>query len=380
MPCRGARRPLLALGLAALLAAAEFASPALPRTWAQTPAAPATITGTVHLATPGASLSASVAVQLIVLEGSATPTSLSEMTDPAGNFRFHVDADPAISYVPFLIFEGVRYFSEPGTVRFEAGGGEAHASFEVYSATSGGAGLEIEQTTLVATALERSTETITLVREDLIVREDPTVFIGGDDGVTLRIPVPDGTLEAGGGDAGDDAFSFDGSTVNVRIPLRPGRTSIVTRFRVGYDRVLDFYRLRLTAPLPTAQIELRVAERFVDRLEPESAAARLVTETGWEGEPVLVVRRVGTAAAGQGLVVNLVGLSGATPAHPLTRTTGAAAGSVAALLIIAGGALWLSRGGPRQARDAGPNRTGPDGAGSGDGALVVRERQPGGTA
>ncbi|MBT5773487.1 MAG: hypothetical protein HOH95_03825 [Dehalococcoidia bacterium] len=303
----------------------------------------ATISGAITLGTPGDTLPAGIELQLIVLEESLAPTSIRQQADANGTFTFEVDPDPRFNYVPFLIYEGVRYFSTPSSIRFDGTTSSATAAFEVYSTTTEAPDLSIEATTVIAVALERSTSTLTLIREDLINRDELTVYVGGDDAVTLRIPVPDRTIDAGGLEDDDPDFSFEGGTVNVSLPLRPGPNSIVTRYTVGYDAVEDMYRLRITSPLPTGHIEARAPESFVNKLDPRGDDARRAADTEFEGDPILVVERIGPATPGQSLVVDLIGLSGARPAHILTTPRGAVSGSLLALIVISGLAVALAR-------------------------------------
>ncbi len=303
----------------------------------------ATISGTITLATPGDTLPAGIELQLIILEESQAPTSAQQQADTSGAFTFEVDPDPRFNYVPFLIYEGVRYFSTPSSIRFDDATSSATVAFEVYSTTTEAPDLSIEATTVIAVTLERSASTLTLIREDLINRDDLTVYVGGDDAVTLRIPVPDGTIDAGGLEDDDPDFSFEGGTVNVSLPLRPGPNSIVTRYTVGYDAAEDMYRLRITSPLLTDHIEARVPASFVSKLKPRGEDARRAPATDFEGEPILVVELIGPATPGQGLVLDLVGLSGAKPAHILTTTRGAVSGSLLALIVIGAIAIALAR-------------------------------------
>ena len=333
-------RPPRLLTLTVFVAALILGVVALPRPGAaQQPQV--TISGAVTLATPGDTLPAGIEVQVIILEESQDITSVSHPADASGAFTFEVDPDPRFTYIPFLLYEGVRYLSDP--IRFVDSTSSATIAFEVYSTTTEAPALTIAETTVFAVALERSTSTITLVREDLINRDELTVYVGGDDGVTLRIPVPDGTIDAGGLEQDDTAFSFQGGTVNVSLPLRPGLNSVVTRYTVGYDAAEDMYRLRITSPLPTDHIEARVPQSFVSKFEPRGDDARRAADTEFEDEPILVVERIGSATPGNGLVVDLVGLSGAAPPHILTTTRGAVIGSLLALIVIAGLAVTLVR-------------------------------------
>jgi hypothetical protein len=326
--------------LIAFVAALILGVTALPRSGAaQQPQA--TISGTVTLATPGDTLNADIKVQLIILEESQDITSSSHPADTSGAFTFEVNPDPRFTYIPFLIYEAVRYLSDP--IRFDDPPSSATVAFEVYSTTTEAPTLTIAETSVFAVALERSTSTITLVREDLIDRDELTVYVGGDDGVTLRIPVPDGTIDAGALEVDDPYFSFQGGTVNVSLPLRPGLNSVVTRYTVGYDAVEDMYRLRITSPLHTDHIEARVPQGFVSKFEPRGDDVRRAADTEFEGEPIFVVERIGSATPGNGLVVDLVGLSASTPPHIFTTTRGAVIGSLLALIVIPVLAVTLAR-------------------------------------
>jgi hypothetical protein len=328
------------LALAAVSAALTLGGLVLPNPGAAQQAQ-ATISGTISLATPGDTLPAGVEVQLIALDQDQDITSVSQQADAGGAFTFEVDADARFSYIPFLIYEGVRYLSDP--IRFDASTTTATVAFEVYSTTTEAPDLSIESTIMVAVSLQRSTSSIVLLREDIIERDELTVYVGGEDGVTLRIPVPDRTTAAGGVDEDDPDFSFEGGTVNVSIPLRPGRNSIVTSYTVGYDAIEDMYRLRITSPLPTDDIEARVPDAFVSSFEPQTDGAQRTADSEFEGETILAIERIGPATPGQGLVVNLEGLSGAAPAHVFTTTTGAIVGSLLALATIAALAITLAR-------------------------------------
>ncbi len=126
--------------------------------------------------------------------------------------------------------------------------------------------------------------------------------------------------------------------------LRPGVTSVVTRYTVRYEADEDEYRLRITSPLPAEQIQLRVPQRFLREVEPRSEEAVRGDDDEFEGEPLTVIERTTPAGPGQGLVADLIGLSGVERAsHPLTSGVGAAVGAMLALLVVGAGAVALQR-------------------------------------
>src|SRR5690606_22516799 len=94
------------------------------------------------------------------------------------------------------------------------------------------------------------------------------VFAGDENDVTLRIPAPEGTREVNGG-------TLEGGVVTVGGALFPGdQNRIVTAYIVRYDAAADEYGVRVTAPLPTDRIELRVPQGYVHEVEPLEEAAR----------------------------------------------------------------------------------------------------------
>ena len=302
------------------------------------------ISGVVRLATPGAELGA-VTAQLLALREGEEPGAVEQPVAPDGSFEFEAEADATTTYLVRVVYEGVQYLSNPVFISPELPA--TTVDIEVYATTDRAPALTIEGTTVTLLAIDREAAELTLVREDRVRHDEPVVYTGGADGVTLRLPVPDGTLDAGGFDDGFAEYTFDGGTVAVAAPLPPGVTSIVTRYTVRYERDEDDYRLRITVPLRSDHVEIRVPERFVRDVQPRSENAAFGPDADFQGEPLTVVELTTPAGPGQGLVVDLLGLSGVDPAsNPLTSRSGAAAGAVLALIVVAGAAIGLRRGLP----------------------------------
>lgn len=292
--------------------------------------------------TPGAELG-DVTAQLIIVRDGDDPTSIEQPVAPDGSFEFEAEADPTTTYLVRVVYEGVQYLSNPLLISPDLP--TATIDLEVYATADRAPALRIEATTVTVLAIDRQAAELTLVREDQVRHDERVVYVGGTDGVTLRLPVPEGTIDAGGFDDGAATFTFDGRTIAVAAPLRPGVTSVVTRYTVRYERNEDEYRLRITVPLQSDQIEIRVPERFVREIRPQSEDAAFGPDADFQGETLTVVARTTAAAPGQGLVVDLRGLSGiAGASNPLTSRSGAAVGAVVALIVVAGAAIALHRG------------------------------------
>lgn len=300
------------------------------------------ITGVVLLGGSGP-LAEPLTVQLIVL-GEGGVQSAQEATTEAGRFAFDVEADADLSYVVRGVYDGVQYLTPPVLLSPELP--TAEVELVVYATTTEPPALSVDRTTVTVLRLDRANAQIVFLREDEVRNPGDRVFVGDEEGVTLRIPLPDGTLVAEAGGEGDSRV--EGGTLAVGTALRPGVTTVVSRYVVGYDRARDAYALRVTAPLPTDQMEVSVPTRFADEIRPLAGSA-VVGERDESGEPSTVVGHEGAAGPGESVTVLLDGLAGRNTPNPLTGTTGAAVAVVLALAIIAGGAVALHLTGRRVA-------------------------------
>ncbi|MYH40668.1 MAG: hypothetical protein F4150_02605 [Chloroflexi bacterium] len=289
--------------------------------------------------TAGADLTGAVEVEHNTL-GEAASVGLGRATAAGGRAEFSVPTDPMLTHVPRVKYRGVQYFGEPVLLSPELP--HAEVSVRVYETASEPPPLSVRETAVTVIALDRAAAQLTLVREDLVENPSDRVYVGsGPAGATLRLPLPERTLDASGlGEEG--SYRLGAGTLDASVPLRPGVTSVVTTYTVGYDPGRDDYRLRVTAPLPTGRVEVLVPERFVEELAPLTGA-RIAPGTQLEGEPALVATGEGAARAGEGMLVELRGLAGSTASNPLTEGRGPAWASALALALLAAAAWLLSR-------------------------------------
>lgn len=327
------------------------ATPTATATPATTPTGSSVrVSGAITSGTEGMTVGSGVQVRLIILDQAKV---VEAVTAPVSNGRYSASTRLVAGrvIVPHVTFEGVDYFGDP--VPLTEATREATRDFRVYGTTREAPGLAIAASTITVVAIDRESGKIGLLREDMVANPSDRVFVGdAGSGVTLRIPAPTGTLEATG-DSAEGTFAFGRGVVTTTTPIRPGRlTSIVTRYVVGYDREADRYALRLTAPLPAERLTVRVPEGYVRAVQPEGDARRAADErlTGKaEGEVLQVVQSTGAVRPGNGIVVNLLGLSTAElKSNPLTERRGAAVASLIALAIVGGGtaAAWRRRARP----------------------------------
>ena len=293
--------------------------------------------------TAGADLTGAVEVELITL-GEAASVGVERATAAGGRAEFSVPTDPMLTHVPRVKYRGVQYFGEPVLLSPELPAAEV--SVRVYETASEPPPLSVRETAVTVIALDRAAAQLTLVREDLVENPSDRVYVGqGDGGATLRLPLPERTLDASGlGEEG--SYRLGAGTLDASVPLRPGVTSVVTTYTVGYDPGRDDYRLRVTAPLPTGRVEVLVPERFVEELAP-LAGARLAPGAQLEGEPALVATGEGAAREGEGMLVELRGLAGSTASNPLTEGRGPAWAAALALALLPAAAWLLARAGRR---------------------------------
>jgi hypothetical protein len=332
-------------------------APAAAPTAAQSPPAPAggaaeAATGAVVArlvsGTAGARIADGVAVELITLGGTGElEVQRAETND--GRAEFAAAADPALTHLLRVIYSGVQYFGDPVLLSAELPSAEVEV--RVYETTTEPPPLTVTSTVVTVLALDREAAELTLVREDLVLNGTDRVYVGaGADGAseaTLRLPLPEGTRDARSlSDEG--SFVLGGGTLDVVLPLRPGVTSVVTRYTVGYDRARDGYRLRVTAPLPTERVEVRVPARFVRELRALDGAER-APDAELEGERLLVAASAAEAREGQGTLVELRGLAGSTASNPLTEGRGPLLATALALVLLPAAVWALMRAGRREA-------------------------------
>ena len=321
---------------AAVLLIATFAATTVAVTGAAAQTSEGRISGAVTPGTAGASVPDGLEVTLLALDG-ATVTPVAQTTLEDGRYEFEVPADGRLTFIPLMSYQGIRYLGDAVILTPEEQ--TAEHDFVVFETTSERPDLTISSTSATLLAIDRGLGELLIVRDDIVENPTDRIYIGGEDGVTVTLPVLDGTIEATGEDAGDGDYRHDGQVIQAAIPLRPGATLLRTQYLVAYDLAEDDYRVRLTAPVATELMELRVPPRFVrglDALEGASRGDDVLLGGALEGERLLTAVRDEPARAGEALLAELEGLSGERAVLPLTERTGAVVGAIVALLVLGG--------------------------------------------
>jgi hypothetical protein len=317
---------------------------------AQGPPAMGVISGTVRNGTAGAA-TAELPVQLITVPRTGSISAQQTMT-VGGRFRFEAAADATVTYLLRVEYAGVPYLdAAPVLIAPEAP--TVERALVVWETTSERPALRSESTVVSVQAVDRVSARMQLQREDRVVNPGDRVYVGGSEHVTLRFPAPEDLVGVIEDQAYDGVAATDGQTVTSTRPLRPGVNSIVTDLVVGYDPAAAQTVLRVTAPLPTERLEVRVPARAVDSLRALADAVR-APDLDQGGERWLVVRRPTAVRDGESVVVALVGLSGRQPENAFTSMRGAAV-AVAVAMAVVGGALAVST---RRAREGGATPSG----------------------
>lgn len=302
--------------------------------------AEAIVTGTVRSGTAGATLPDGVRVDLIALAADGALSAQRTATQ-GGRFEFRVPVDASVTHILMAVHEGVTYFADE-TVRLTPEQPAANREIIVYELAAEMPDLRLRSSVLTVVELDRSRGELTLMREDRVVNPLDRTYVGDDRDITLRLPVPDGTLAAGGWQTQEGTFTLVDGSLSGTVPLRPGVSTVVTWYVASYDRARDTYLMRLTVPLPAERIALQVPERFVDSIHPLGGSVRGEdAEIG--GERMLVIVRPTEAPPGASAVAELRGLSGRQAPNPLTERGGAAVGGALALGAMAGGYAVVRR-------------------------------------
>jgi len=316
---------------------------------AQTPtpaAAPAgRISGSITNGTAGATGVEGARVQLLALGADGRVTS-TEATVEDGRFSFTPPADPNTTYVLRATYQGVSYLVDPPILLSR----ELMAdwrSVTVYEVTPTAPALRIESTVVSVQGLDRELGELSLQREDQVTNPSDRVYLGGADGVTLRIPAPDGVIGLGETEDIDAEVRLEGLVATTTQALRPGVNLVVTRYVVRYDQASDAYRLRVTSPLPANEMEIWVPERFVDDVRAEAGGVRGADQS-LQGERWRVIQRTSPAGEGESLIASIRGLTRANDPNPLIGFPGAAIGGAIALAAVVGGIVLAGRVPPRR--------------------------------
>ena len=315
---------------------------------AQAQAATLQVTGRVTSGTAGAAVPEGLIVRLIALDGTNASTAAQAATRD-GRYALTAAATGGRTYIPHLVYEAIDYFGDP-IGSDAATSAPAQRDFLVYATTREQPALTIASTAVTLVAIDRQAHQLGFTREDAIANPGDRVYLGNDDGVTLHLPAPDGTIEASGIGT-PEAFRLERGVLAAAVPIRPGAlTTVVTRYLVDYDPAANSYRLRVTAALPSERIIVRVPAGYA-RLRAVSGATAAPDEpaaAGADAGAVLqVVRSSASTPPGGGILVDIVGLSGRLQSNPLTAGTGALAGTAIALAILGGGVFAGLRWGAR---------------------------------
>lgn len=314
----------LAIALALLIVGAST------RGLAQQPGNEGVVRGRVTMASAGASLEGVVEVELIIFDGQQAAGRVKAPVRD-GAYEARLPASATRVYVPRINYERVDYFVDP--VRFNGTERAATRDFTVYATTDRADMLQLIQTIVTVIAVDREAGEIGVLREDVVAITGDRIFAGGTSGITLRIPAPDGTIEA---TEEEGRGILANGVLAVTTPVRPGEaSSIITSYIVKYDPARDRYRLRVTVPVPAESVVARVPRDFVRGVRPVAPAEQADDQVLQdEARTVLhVVRTTARIEAGQSLLMDIDGVAGTLNHHPLTEQPGA---SIAAAAVIAG--------------------------------------------
>tara|TARA_B100000700_G_scaffold331502_1_gene464917 strand:- start:1527 stop:2573 length:1047 start_codon:yes stop_codon:yes gene_type:complete len=289
----------------------------------------AKITGSVHMITDTAELPSNLKVQLIVLEETKQPTSISSNVDKNGNFEFVVNSNERYNYIPLLIYNGVRYLSEPQSLQFGNTSGNKKIHFDIYENTSNHSTISVEQTKITLMRLQRSNSTLTFRREDSIRQSDQYVYIGDGIGHTIQIPLFQNTVDARAEGEYLSEFQIEGKYLTTRMPLRPGLNKIITTHIVSYEKDEDSYLLSIINAFPNNLIQFEIPEDFVTRVDFKNSDSWIKNTTEVNNVPLQIFSKNIYIQQEKSTDITLVGLSGLNSSHVFTTATN----SIVALLL-----------------------------------------------
>ena len=275
----------------------------------------AKIVGTVHMITEKIDLPKNLEVQLIVLEETKQPSSITSSVDKNGNFEFMVNTSERYNYIPLLIHNGIRYLSKPQSIQFSGMPENKQIRFDIYQSTSNTSSIIIEQTKITLMKLQRSNTTLTFLREDSVRQNEQYVYIGNEIGYTIQIPLFENTLDASAEGEYFSEFKIEGNYLTTQMPIRPGLNKVITKHIVSYDKDQDHYLLSIINSFPSNVVLVEIPEGFVNKIKLENNDSWEKNTTEINNASLLIFSKDMYIKEGQSTNLTFVGLSGLNNPH-----------------------------------------------------------------
>lgn len=254
----------------------------------------ATITGVIHMGTPGAALGP---VEIAVIAPSLGMQEVASTTATGGRFQFTNVATKA----PFLLvradYKGVTY-NQP----LRLTGAPASIEFTVYEVSDEWSGVEVSERRLLRTDGQ-------LFRVDELIQvTNPGNRALYKEGGLFPIFLPAGrtgateiTVRAQGQPVQrEPVATSDPELFTVDYPIRPGVTQITVNYGLPYPGKRLRYEARLPYALPRIELFVQPADVTVTPVAPLVVAGR-------DAERDLIYVRGEAAAAGSRIAVELAG-------------------------------------------------------------------------
>jgi len=294
----------------------------------------AKIVGTVHMITEKIDLPKNLEVQLIVLEETKQPSSISSSVDKNGNFEFMVNTSERYNYIPLLIHNGIRYLSKPQSIQFSSMSENKQIRFDIYQSTSNLSSIIIEQTKITLMRLQRSNTTLTLLREDSVRQNEQYIYTGNESGYTIRIPLFENTLDVSAEGEYFSEFKIEGNYLITQMPIRPGLNKVITKHIVSYDKDQDYYLLSIINSFPSNIILVEIPDGFVNKIEFENSDFWKKNTTEINNASLLIFSKDMYVKEGQITNLSFVGLSGLNNPHIFSSASNTILAIFISLILI----------------------------------------------
>ncbi|RIK45926.1 MAG: hypothetical protein DCC58_04915 [Chloroflexi bacterium] len=281
----------------------------------------------------------------VVLTRFTSPTEFTETTtttDSAGRFSFSgLDTAAGFVYVASATFDNQIYAS--GMIRISDNPVQV-ADITVYATTTDQSGITVVSRGLVLTTVDPDASTLTFLDVFALNFESDRALVQGDDGRTVRFPVPATALEV----SPVQGFNFgspgiEGAVVYSTAPLFPGESTATLTWIAQYEN--DSIDISFANAYPTGSIRVLVPVQWQEGTRPLVVSGDGVVDGGvvtLGTTEYRVWNRDGVAA---NQIVNLTfqGLPRATVASNRLRT---AEPLIIVLVIVSAGAAltaWVVR-------------------------------------
>lgn len=226
--------------------------------WPVTAAETGTISGVVRNGTAGGGSVDGLTVTLRRFRGMELAQEYTATVGADGRFTFtDLPIADGEAYPVVVTYQGVEYSSQMIQLTQNP---SVETEVAVYETTTDPGVVSIDSRSLVVAGAAPELKTVDIMDIVIVNNQSDRTYLGGPDGVVLRLPLPEGALEISpqpGFDYGQPRLEADGTLVTTG-PLPPGTHNVVLSYSVPYSGTRA--TLTVGTAMPTGTLRVLVRE------------------------------------------------------------------------------------------------------------------------